>query len=437
MKKLCFASYAKILVACKAVGVTQTTLIAKVITSFCGNQNTWNIEDSATISDIVNGKKNLPSYAPIEARNCNPSDVVAVFSSKIIRLLDDSKIENLVLCIKDIIRNDDNISARTIVDFVTKKTKVDLLNTGVGNLAEFLVGILLYTAKNTDKKGSAETIASITPEYINSFNRQCDITATESQKEEPKADISPTPLELMFDEETNEKARLFCIEYEEELHLLPLCEIAAEVHPEHKHLRPIFTAFIRQTKKTQKAILVRKSIKPFEFNNRNWIDDFVKCFEKEINKKKLTSVNFLYECAKYFHRAFDYHAAYRPENIDPFIFKRKYVSGLFPNSSGNFKSVIDDYMYGKEKHPNDENTPPFDILWYGLDLANIEENKLTFWVCRFFIDVCHYFYGFDPNKEYDEKWKYKDCIECDQLETLEDLYYYALFMLYMSYGGEE
>jgi len=437
MKKLCFASYAKILVACKAVGVTQTTLIAQVITSFCGTLDAWNIENSATISSIIKGNKNLPSYVPVNARNCNPVDVIDFFTNKIIPLLDDSKLDNLVLCLKDIIRNDNNIGSKTIVDSVSKRTKDELLNCEEENLAKFLVGILLYIAKNTNNKDCAETIKSITPDYIDSFNVRYDITVTESKKEEQKTDAFLAPDGFIFDEETSEKARLFCIEYEEDLHLLPLCEIAADVNPEHKHVRQIYTAFIRQNKKTQKLILVRKSIKPYEFKKRNWIDDYVKCFEKEINGKGLSSINFLYDGAKYFHRAFYSYATFSPPKIDPFVFSRKYVSELFPNLLGNLRSVIDDYLFGKENHPNDKNEPPFDRLWGELHLATIEENQLTFWVCRFIIDVCHYLYGFDRDKEYDGNWKYKDCIECEKLETLEDLYYYALFLLYKSYSGEK
>ena len=81
-------------------------------------------------------------------------------------------------------------------------------------------------------------------------------------------------------------------------------------------------------------------------------------------------------------------------------------------------------------------TPPFNLLWYGFDLANCEEKTLVFWVNRFIITVCHYFHCFNPDAQYDESWQYKDTIEDYKLKTMEDMYYYALLLLYMSYGPE-
>ena len=145
--------------------------------------------------------------------------------------------------------------------------------------------------------------------------------------------------------------------------------------------------------------MIHESIKPYEFCNAGEIDKCIDAFEKEITDKKYATIPFLYDGAKYFHRAFMYHADYKPESIDPYIFKRKYASSLFPNVRGNLRAYIDDYEYGLEHHPEDEMPPPFNMLWNEFNLAKCEEETLVFWVNRFIISVCHHLHGFDPNIE--------------------------------------
>ena len=435
----CFSTYASVLARCMLPRVKQTLLISKIISSVDKQHGEELSTDSITASNYTRGTKNISPRVEVYTKECNAAELADYFRENVIPLLDQNKSANIVLAIKDIISKDDVIKPSTIVEHVSKLTKKQLLGKDDICLDRFLAGLFLYVMVNTNNKDGRNDTKLITDEYIHSFD-----TATSNIHMESNGgnvllqkDEIPHSSEYGIDEDTLEKARLFCFDHEEDLHLLPLSEMASILHPEHKHINPFINDFLRQNKKTQKAILISKSIKPYELCSEVEIDKCVDAFEKEIKEKKLATIEFLYEGAKYFHRAFTYHADYKPESIDPFIFRRHYVnSSLFPNVPGNLSSYIDDYLYGLEHHPEEEMTPPFNLLWYGFDLANCEEKTLVFWVNRFIITVCHYFHCFNPDAQYDESWQYKDTIEDYKLKTMEDMYYYALLLLYMSYGPE-
>ena len=437
--KLCFATFASVLVKCKLQTVTQKEFVSALLSTIDSNYVNGEWFNDALVSSAVRGTKNLPPAFSISARAISD---LAGYSEEIkkhvIPLFDQNLISNMILAIKDIINGDSSIEDGTVIERVSQQTKKQVVVSKNVCVYKFLSGILFYVVTATKNTGNRESVEQITTDYITSFNKEKADIHLESDGDNVllrKEDV-PHSSEYGIDEDTLENARLFCLDHEEDLHLLPLCEMASILNPRHKHINPMINAFIRQNKKAQKAILIHESIKPYELCNAGEIDKCIDAFEKEITDKKYATISFLYDGAKYFHRAFMYHADYKPESIDPYIFKRKYASSLFPNVRGNLRAYIDDYEYGLEHHPEDNMTPPFDMLWDAFNLANCKEKTLVFWVNRFIISVCHHLHGFDPNAQYDESWEYKDTIEDDKLKTMEDMYYYALLLLYMSYGPE-
>lgn len=438
--KLCFATFASVLVKCKLQTVTQKEFVSALLSTIDANYVSGEWFNDALVSSAVRGTKNLPPAFSISARSFSDLESYSDKVQKhVVPLLDQNLIPNMILAIKDIIKCDSSIEDGTVIERVSNQTKKQLLANKKVSVYKFLSGILFYVVTSTKNNESRESVKQITPDYITSFNnKKSDIHLGSDggnvliQKEE-----IPHCTEYGVDEDTLEKARLFCLDHEEDLHLLPLCEMASILNPRHKHINPMINAFMRQNKKTQKAILIHEKIRPYELCNAEEVDKCIDAFEKEITEKKYATIPFLYEGAKYFHRAFTRYAEIKPDSLDPFIFKRHYVNtSLFPNVPGNLRAYIEDYEYGLEHHPEDQMPPPFNMLWHTFDLANCDEETVVFWVNRFIITVCHYLHGFDPNAQYDESWEYKYTIEDYKLVTMEDMYYAALLALYMSYGPE-
>lgn len=120
---------------------------------------------------------------------------------------------------------------------------------------KFISGILFYVVTATKNAGNRESVEQITTDYITSFNKEKADIHLESDGDNVllrKEDV-PHSSEYGIDEDTLENARLFCLDHEEDLHLLPLCEMASILNPRHKHINPMINAFIRQNKKTQKS----------------------------------------------------------------------------------------------------------------------------------------------------------------------------------------
>lgn len=429
---LCFASYATLLKHSKSKSVSQKELISKVIISVSGD-NAWTLEEEdATVSRIISGKSNLPSYVPIDAREADLGLVANYFEENIIGLLDPNKIKKLINALKDVIYKDSAINNDTIVEPIDKLTKIQILSNDITNVSTFLAGIFLYVARYTKNCGSSDFVKKLTREYFDSFNDKCLLTDNLIEKELKSISLQS---QYTVDEVIKEAVRLFCIEHEEDLSLLPLCEIAYCLNSEHKHIRPLFTDFICQRKTIQEAILINKGIKPFEFPKPNWLSCCIEAFEKEISELKLSSHSFLYEGAKYFHYAFLKYANHKPKDINPYAFERKYVEKNLPSFSGCLSSLIDDYFYGIENYPSDKNSPPFDVVWDQYDLYTCDEYIFSFWICRFIIDVCYCLHGLDVSENKNENWN-KKLINEECIETMEDLYYYAILMLYLRYGEE-
>lgn len=436
--KFCFSTYASVLVRCKLPGVTQTLLISKLISSVDPGLGGVLSDDSITVSNYTRGTKNIPRRAEVYTKTKKAGEITEFFKEQVIPLLDQNKIADIVLAMKDIISKDDAIKPDTVIEHISKHSKKQLLGKEEIYPDRFLAGLFLYVIVSTNNKGSSGDVRLITDEYIRSFDKTASNIRMKSDDGSIllKEEVVPRSFEYNIDEDTFEKARLFCLDHEEDLHLLPLCEIASVLNPVHRHKNRTINDFIRQNKKTQKAILIQKSIRPYELCNAGEIDKCIDAFEKEVTDRRLTTIPFLYDDAKYLHRALTHYPDYMPESIDPLI-PGPHTATYFPGVSGNLRTYIDYYEFGLEHHPEKIMTPPFDMLRNEFGLSDGDEQTLVFWVNRFIITVCHYLHGFDPDAQYDESWHYKDTIEDNKIKTMEELYYYALLLLYMSYGPEK
>ena len=230
-----------------------------------------------------------------------------------------------------------------------------------------------------------------------------------------------------------QQAQAFCIEYEEELELLPLCQIASSVNQFHKYVRQMYTDYCKCSTAVRIKILEINDCRILGFPDKDWIEKCVCLFDKVIHERKLCTVSFLYDGAKYFHRAFERYADY-PVECDPWIFKRliKFENPLFGKElKCNLYRYIADYFELLKDNPEIDNVPPLDAMWAYCRDENIPESEVTYWVCMSMIAACP---QLGDESTYDNDLFYVDLGDSEGLiNSQEDMYLYALLELYKMY----
>ena len=169
--KLCFSTYASILVKGKARTTTQVGLIRALFQ--CIPQH-YDAFDDGGISDIVNGKKNVPDGDIDLAKKCDPRSVAASFKETILKLLDNNKKGCIVLALKDVMANDTDLANDTKIEMVNGMTKTAFLQRDSLVYADLLAGIFLYVLIYTDNRGTRNEAKLITDEYLDSFKDKAD-----------------------------------------------------------------------------------------------------------------------------------------------------------------------------------------------------------------------------------------------------------------------
>ena len=152
----------------------------------------------------------------------------------------------------------------------------------------------------------------------------------------------------------------------------------------------------------------------------------------------LSSQKYFYVFDQYFPRALTRYADDMICKYETRSFARLYKpdNTLAINLSdySTLDQYIYDYLYLLEQDEDFEACPPFDYLWDNKQLGKNSEGELTFWICRFIIDVCDNTYARISN----DSQEYS--IICDSYaETQEDLFYcavYSLFKLYLCHNYE-
>ena len=240
-----------------------------------------------------------------------------------------------------------------------------------------------------------------------------------------KIKVTEPKVTVKDNEEIFRQAQAFCIEHEDELELLPLCQIAVFLNPMHKYVRDMYTDYCKCSVAVRKKILELNDCRSLEFPDEGWTAKSVELFDKKIHDKKLCTVNYLYNDAKYFHRAFKRYSEYQVK-FDPWIFEPliKYESPLFDKERKcNFYVYISDYLELLESGSEIKDAPPLDAMW--AYCVNAKEHEVTYWVCMAMIAVC-------PQLVDDED----DICGVDLgdgiglINTQEDMYLYALLELY-------
>lgn len=245
-----------------------------------------------------------------------------------------------------------------------------------------------------------------------------------------------------LDEKLEEEAHKFLIQNEDDRDYLPWCIIASNLHRHEKHNRNIYTNFCACSDKLQKKILELAEFTFTPIEGTGWVDDSFKMLEKCIEQFNLGQQPFLYDGAKYFHRAFDYYRKehFREDNGDDFktIYKLSPRIGVQPFAKGdiNISRYIEQYFdfiisHDKANVEWQDPTPPIDYAWHTEGLGYIDEKELCGWV----MEIVHNIVVNIHNRFFD--CYFESEIRSNStgayVETYEDYYYSTLFWMYFTF----
>ena len=189
MKKLCFGTYATVLVKCKACSATQKHLIGTILLAV--NENYDIRTDDTTVSSLVGGKANLSGNITCYIDSQQTTAISAYFREKVIPLLDLNKKVNIVLALRKIIAEDTDISDDRIIEPINNLAKADILTRETVVFDDFLAGLFIYIVKYTNNRKQEQSVKEITDAFIRSFEkRQNEITFIKSYNFKNNAAIS-------------------------------------------------------------------------------------------------------------------------------------------------------------------------------------------------------------------------------------------------------
>ena len=425
MSRLSLGTYLKVLDLQKVNKKTsgQRKILNALVGSVCNEQ----VDISASeVSKIKKGQKDLERYIQDKIDNTGYSDVDGYeerFEKTVIPLLHPGKLNDIAKILSYIIRGDDEINSGCIIDYVSNTKKANLYN--LNNPISFIAGVFLYVLKCTNNVKCEEYAEEITEDFCEKAIK-ADLCFRDKEAAE----------NVLVRSEIETQAKRFCVEYEDEIELLPLCQIAAFKDPLHKHIRQMYTDYCLCSEAARSKILELKNARVLNFSDEDWISKSLDFFEIKIREKGLSTRSFLYDGAKYFHRAYERHSE-RKGDPNPYKFDHLYntKNATFPNGiRTNLVGVIKDYLDIKEENPDTDIMPPLDEIWQCCCNENMPEWEVTYWVCLMIKSTCFLINDSDTNT-YDEN----DVCHVDLgdseglLCTLEDLYLCALMELYKLY----
>lgn len=243
-------------------------------------------------------------------------------------------------------------------------------------------------------------------------------------------------------ENIQECAKVFIIDNQDEIGLLPLCIIAANANKYKNHHRQIYTRFNKCSKEIQQEILNQENIPIHIMDNNSWINDYLEQFEKDAEKYKLGKL-FLDDCREYLDCAVEDFQDEEIVFINPSFISDlptiEKASHFYPNLKYDLTFYTYKYLEYVLKDRTDncdapELEPPFELLSRTFNFGNCDLKILNFWVMRSIISGCVALCRHDLINDCKAEWRQLSVNE-DLITTYEDLYYETLLMLFTTYGN--
>ena len=456
MNKLCLGTYLQALIRNKSdsPNASQANIGRTLLKWFDPNSD----KDDSLISHYANSTKN-PSRTIIKRastiQSSSKEKFVAYFDKNIMPLLNPNKINQIVRILSVLIAEDGKIESGTVIDKISNIKKEDLKG-GVDDAVRFLAGVYLYALSCTDNLGGKKEkgfVARIMIEceqlserYVFGIqnhpdvSHQSDVATVESSA--LLHGVSPRMKELSFDEERMEQeVRIFCIDHDTEMALLPLCQVIAVTDPMRKHVRKMYNDFCKCTSSVQKRILSEKNVTPIVVSDKEWWYDCLDRFILDYRRFELGSKDYEYMFGHYIPKAL---YVWQDEPVERSMIRRYKPIVQTPfNSFANYRmdieGVIDEYMYYKDYNDYKGKFPrPMDFFFQNLNFGNCDEPVLIMYLCQFILGACS---GILLSRRLQQPERdglsFPDVAYCgpssNETETLEDLFFATLRILYRTY----
>lgn len=172
--KLCFSTFASVLIKCQAVCSTQIRL-CRALFDCLHTEFKSDYSDSA-ISDLVRGKKNV---SPIDIEligKCDRKELSRHFSIKVLPLLDGNKKTNIVLALRDIVSTDKEIRNDTSIELINDISKRELISQTAFVFSDFLAGIFVYVLLYTKNTGIPPHESNISTDFVSRYDNDDSIS---------------------------------------------------------------------------------------------------------------------------------------------------------------------------------------------------------------------------------------------------------------------
>ncbi len=166
MRKLCFGSFARILILCKNQTTTQKSLVGTILLSIVPGYDIRS--DDTAVSDLVRCESNLSPTVTDAAQGIDIILTSERIESTVMPLIDENKKGILVLAMKALIENDKEIEPNTNVERINGLSKETILAKDSFVYVDFITGILLYTLTVKNHVGK-ENVEHLNEEYIEKF----------------------------------------------------------------------------------------------------------------------------------------------------------------------------------------------------------------------------------------------------------------------------
>lgn len=234
--------------------------------------------------------------------------------------------------------------------------------------------------------------------------------------------------------ETQQEAKKFIQNNAEERDYLHWATIAAGCFPLNKHIRKIYNEFSQLSKDVQKEVIKQIDFGVSLIEGDEWIANKIELVRSTMKELKLykgdEGQDYLYDNAKYFHRAYTYKTLNLDIYNDGCIFEDPF--GIRPdflrhNGKLNFEQYLDDYLYclhSKLSKIAEDAIPPMNYLIMAQHLGTADEDKVTFWMMNVINEVISYACAY---LNYEKRHHTRtDAFP----ETFEDMYFSVLYELY-------
>lgn len=170
MGRYCYGSFLKILTLCSPRATTQKYLCG---TMFLVVNPIYDLRgDDGTVGHLKACRDNVSPSVTDYIGNINISALVHCFEKDIIPKLNQAKLKNMILAIRDILIRDDGIDDSAVIGSVLGKKKGEYRFTVEFHLPEMLADFMIFSLQGIDNSSGAPYIGEIDKTYIDSFDAQ-------------------------------------------------------------------------------------------------------------------------------------------------------------------------------------------------------------------------------------------------------------------------